>query len=195
MTEPHPFHMLLPQEARILRHRALTLTRNAHRADDLVQDTLLKAWAKRDSYRAETHLRAWLFTILRNTFISDLRKMRREIEDIDETRASALSAPAPQDHALALTELMAAIGRLPHAQRRRIILMGAYGFSQLEAADACGCSVGTIKSRVGRGRATLNQMVGNAAALPRPRQPGPRPTVRRDVPPEKDRDAPTARRA
>jgi RNA polymerase sigma-70 factor (ECF subfamily) len=163
-TQCHPFHTLLPQHAPVLRRRALKLTRNEHRADDLVQDTLLKAWAKRDSYRAETHLQAWLFTILRNTFFSDRRKARREVEDIDETLASKLAQAPSQDHALALGELVTAIGRLPQAQRRPILLMGAYGFSQLETAAACGCSIGTIKSRVGRGRAALNQMLGEGPA-------------------------------
>lgn len=166
MTECHPFVTLLPQQAQPLRRRALKLTRNEHRADDLVQDTLLKAWAHRDSYRAETHLRAWLYTILRNTFFSDLRKHRHEVEDIDGARARTLSEAASQEHALALGELMAAIGRLPHLQRRPLMLMGAYGFSQLEAAEACGCSIGTIKSRVGRGRAALNQMIGNEPQAP-----------------------------
>lgn len=163
MTERHPFHTQLPQQAQPLRRRALKLTRNPHRADDLVQETLLKAWANRDSYCPDTQLRAWLFTILRNTFFSDLRKHRREVEDVDGACAERLFELPRQDHALALKELIAAIALLPHTQRRALVLMGAYGFSQLEAADACGCSVGTIKSRVGRGRATLNHVIGEDA--------------------------------
>jgi len=172
MTERHPFHTLLPQHALSLRCRALRLTANEHRAEDLVQATLLKAWASRDSFQPETNLRAWLFTILRNTFFSDLRKFRREVEDVDDAYAMALFEEPRQDHALALKELIAAIASLPHAQRRPLVLMGVYGFSQLEVADACGCTVGTVKSRVSRGRATLSRVMAPdevmvAARIPR----------------------------
>ncbi|MCM2563758.1 sigma-70 family RNA polymerase sigma factor [Lutimaribacter sp. EGI FJ00015] len=156
MIEQHAFHALLPQQVPILRRRALKLTANEHRAEDLVQDTLLKAWTKRDSYRPNTNLRAWLFTILRNTFFSDLRKLRREVEDVDGACARTLFEEPCQHHALALKELISAIANLPDAQRQPIVLMGAYGYSQLEAANACKCTVGTIKSRVSRGRSTLN---------------------------------------
>lgn len=155
MTEHHPFHILLTPQTRDLKYFALRLTADKHRAEDLVQATLLKAWAKRDSFEPDSNLRAWLFTILRNTFYSDLRKYRREIEDIDGLRAAALYEEPGQDHVLALKELISAIGGLPPQQRKPIVLMGAYGFSQLEAAAACGCTVGTIKSRVSRARTTL----------------------------------------
>jgi RNA polymerase sigma-70 factor, ECF subfamily len=155
MTLQHPFHILLPREAAPLRSRALKLTASPHRAEDLVQTTLLKAWTSRDSYCADTNLRAWLFTILRNTFFSELRKYHREVQDVDGLVALARSEEPRQDHAVALTELIAAIGQLPQAQRGPLVMMGVYGYSQLEVADACGCSVGTVKSRVSRGRATL----------------------------------------
>lgn len=159
MVENHPFHILLPRQARALRLRALKLTGNEHRAEDLVQDTFLRAWAKRDSYTPDTLLRAWLFTILRNAFFSELRKYRREVEDIDGTLAEGLFEEPCQDHAVALSEVIAAIARLPDLQRKSIILMGAYGYSQDEAASACGCSVGTIKSRVSRSCATLSRLL------------------------------------
>lgn len=155
MTERHPFHILLIPHMPALKNYALGLTANIHRAEDLVQVTMLKAWAKRDSFDPTTNLRAWLFTILRNTFYSDLRKYRREVEDIDGIRAAALCEEPRQDHVLALKELISAIGELPAKQRKPIFLMGAYGFSQLEAAEACGCTIGTIKSRVSRARTTL----------------------------------------
>lgn len=155
MTIMHPFHHLLPQNASALRNRALKLTRDEHRAEDLVQDTLMKAWANRDSYTPDTNLRAWLFTVLRNTFYSGLRKYRREVEDVDGVHAGALSEEPRQLHTLALNELIAAIAQLPVTQRRPLVMMGAYGYSQQEAAEACGCNIGTIKSRVGRGRATV----------------------------------------
>lgn len=161
MIEGHPFQILLPQHTELLRRRALKLTGNAHRAEDLVQDTLLKAWAARDSFRPDSRLGSWLFTILRNTFFSDLRKSRREVEDIDDVRARALSEEPPQEHALALKELVSAIARLPCDQRRALVLMGAYGCSQREVARVCGCTIGTIKSRVSRARATLCQVIAH----------------------------------
>ncbi|WP_322893957.1 MULTISPECIES: sigma-70 family RNA polymerase sigma factor [unclassified Yoonia] len=161
MIKQHAFHVLLPQQSLALHRRALKLTSDKHRADDLVQETLLKAWAKRDSFRPDTHLRAWLFTILRNTFFSDLRKYRREVEDADGALADGLSEQPRQDHAIAMNELLSAIALLPDVQRKPVVLMGVYGFSQLEAAAACGCTVGTIKSRVSRGRTALSHAVAH----------------------------------
>jgi RNA polymerase sigma-70 factor, ECF subfamily len=156
MSLHHPFHALLPQQLSHLRRRAHSLSPNHHRAEDLVQATLLKAWTNRDSFTPGTNLRAWLFTILRNTFLSELRKMRREIEDVDGALAQRLYEEPNQDHALALKELFGAIALLPKPQGRALVLTGVYGFSQLEAANTCSCTVGTIKSRVSRGRAALN---------------------------------------
>lgn len=161
MIERHAFHVLLPQQTSALHRRALKLTSNPHHADDLVQETLLKAWAKRDSFRPDSHLRAWLFTILRNTFFSDLRKYKREVEDADGVFADTLSEQPRQDHVVAITELMTAMASLPDAQRKPLVLMGVYGYSQLEAAAACGCTVGTIKSRVSRGRSVLCHAVAH----------------------------------
>ena len=155
MQAQHPFHTLLPQHIPALRARAMNLARNQHRAEDLVQATLLKAWASRDSYRPDTKLRAWLVTILRNTFLSDMRKNRREVEDIDGKYAEALFESPRQEHAVALNELFAAIHRLPKSQSKPRVLMGAYGYSVVEAAAACECATGTVKSRVSRGRTVL----------------------------------------
>lgn len=166
MTKRHPFHTLLPLQGAALYRRALNLTSNEHKAEDLVQATLLKAWANRDKYIPDTLLRAWLFTIMRNTFFSELRKYRREVEDADGAHMAALSEEPRQEHAATLRELITAIDQLPHPQRQSIILMGAYGFSQNEAATACGCSVGTIKSRVSRSRATLNRILANEEPAP-----------------------------
>ena len=164
MTEPHPFHLLLPQHAPVLRRRALKLTANRHRAEDLVQDTLLKAWASRDSYSPDTRLRAWLFTILRNTFYSDLRKRRREVEDADGALALSIIQEPCQEHRLALNELISAMNQLAPAQRDALLMMGAYGFSQVEAAEASGCSIGTIKSRVSRSRTVLTRLLADDGA-------------------------------
>ena len=165
MIKQHAFHILLPQQSEALQRRALKLTSDRSRADDLVQETMLKAWAKRDSFRPDTHLRAWLFTILRNTFFSDLRKYRREVEDADGTLADGLCEQPRQDHVIAMNELLSAIALLPDAQRKPVVLMGMYGYSQIEAAAACGCTIGTIKSRVSRGRSTLAVAVAHDAPV------------------------------
>lgn len=159
MIEHHPFYALLPQQSFYLSRRALRLTGNVHRAEDLTQDALLKAWANRDSYKPGTNLRAWLFTILRNTFYSELRKRRRQVEDVDEVAALSLAEEPRQEHTLALKELLSATTRLPDVQRQVLVLMGAYGYSQEETAEFCGCTVGTVKSRVSRGRIALSRML------------------------------------
>ena len=166
MTDQHPFHVLLPPEASVLRRRALRLTSNESCAEDLVQATFLKAWASRDSYKPDTRLRAWLFTILHNTFISDLRKIRLEVEDADGAMAAALFEEPCQDHVLALKDMISALATLPKIQSRALVLMGGFGFSQIEAAAACGCSVGTIKSRVSRGRTTLIRAINHGLIAP-----------------------------
>ena len=166
MADCHPFHHQLCQHGVPLRRFAMRLTGNEHRSEDLVQETFLKAWANRDKYTPGTELKGWLFTILRNTFYSDYRKYKRETEDVDDRLALRLFEEDAQDHVVALKELIAAVARLPEIQRRPLVLMGAYGFSQIEAADACGCNVGTIKSRVSRGRATLDRAFGREPETP-----------------------------
>jgi RNA polymerase sigma-70 factor, ECF subfamily len=165
MPTTHAFHLLLPLQETALRRRALKLTANPHRAEDLVQATLLKAWANRDRFLPGSNLRAWLFTILRNTFFSELRKYRWEVEDVDDAAARAQSEPARQEDALALQELLSALETLPQAQRQPILMTGAFGYSQSEASDACGCTIGTIKSRVSRGRTVLDRILGHDAVL------------------------------
>lgn len=145
-----------------LRAFALNLTRNGAAADDLVQDTLLKAWSKFDLYRPGTNLRAWLFTILRNDFYSKRRKQAREVADVDGVLAARLATKPDHDGRLALTDLAKAFARLPDEQREVLVLVGALGFSVEEAAATCGCAVGTVKSRANRGRRALAEMLGLA---------------------------------
>jgi RNA polymerase sigma-70 factor (ECF subfamily) len=157
---PHPFHRLLAEHTPALRVLARTLTRNEAHAQDLVQDTLTKAWAARGSYQPDTRVRAWLFTILRNTFFSNLRKRRREVEDVDDLLAGRLSEEGGQEHASALREFAAALLTLPSNQREALLLVGGAGFTQEEAAEICGCAVGTVKSRVSRARTRLTHLLG-----------------------------------
>ncbi len=142
-----------------LRAFALSLCRDATLADDLVQDTLLKAWQKFHLYQQGTQLRAWLFTILRNNFYSGLRKQGREVSDSDGAMTEQLASKPHHDGHLALAELQDALDRLPTEQREALILVGALGFSVEEAAETCGCAPGTIKSRANRGRRAIAEML------------------------------------
>ena len=143
-----------------LRAFAFSLCGNHERADDLVQDTLLKAWSHLGSFQEGTDLQAWLFTILRNSFYSDMRKRRREVEDSDGKRAENLSvAPAQHGH-LDMQDLRKALDLLPPHQREALVLVGAAGMSYDEAAEIARCAVGTIKSRVNRARVTLAKALG-----------------------------------
>jgi RNA polymerase sigma-70 factor (ECF subfamily) len=143
-----------------LRAFAVSLAQNADQADDLVQETLVKAWDKQKSFQPGTNLKAWLFTILRNEFYSQMRKRGREVQDSDGTMTGRLAVHPSQDGALDLQDFRRALKQLPEDQREAIILIGASGFSYEEAAEICGCAVGTIKSRVSRGRTRLTELLG-----------------------------------
>ena len=134
-------------------------------ADDLVQETLLKAWAARDRFQAGTNMRAWTFIILRNLFLSQMRRARFKGEWDDFTADRLLAMPAGQDRQIDLSDLQRGLLQLPQAQREALILVGAGGFAYEEAASICNCAVGTIKSRVARGRAAL-EIILNEGLLP-----------------------------
>ena len=143
-----------------LRAFAVSLCGDKERADDLVQETLFKAWNHLDSFKEGTNLKAWLFTILRNTYFSERRKRRREVEDADGTYAGRLATHPEQHGHMDMQDFRAVLVRLPDDQREALILVGAAGFSYEEAAEICGCAVGTIKSRVNRARNRLADMLG-----------------------------------
>lgn len=142
-----------------LRAFAVSLTGNIDRADDLVQETLLRAFSKIDSFQPGTNLSAWLFTILRNQFRSEYRKRRREVEDSDGKYSETLKAQPEQLGRVEFAELRKALAVLPDDQREALILVGASGFSYEETAEICGCAVGTIKSRVNRARTRLAELM------------------------------------
>ena len=130
-------------------------------ADDLVQETMLKAWAAQERFEPGTSMRAWTFVILRNAYLTDMRRNRFRGE-YDETVAERiLVAPPGQEGPLHLDDMHRALLTLPPERREALLLVGAGGFSYEEAAEICGCAVGTIKSRVGRARATLTRMIEN----------------------------------
>lgn len=142
-----------------LRAFALSLTRDSASADDLVQDTIVKAWTNIDKFQAGTNLRAWLFTILRNTFYSARRKTKREVSDSDGIHAARLTTRPEHDGRLALSDFRVAFAHLPVEQREALILVGASGFSYEEAASMTGVAVGTVKSRANRGRRRLAELL------------------------------------
>jgi RNA polymerase sigma-70 factor (ECF subfamily) len=142
-----------------LRAFAVSLCGNPDRADDLVQETLVKAWSNLSSFAEGTNLAAWLFTILRNIYYSEYRKRRREVADSDGAIAARLAtAPAQSGH-MDFLDFRAALQKLPADQREALILIGASGLSYEEAAGVCNCAVGTMKSRVNRARNRLVELL------------------------------------
>lgn len=143
-----------------LRAFAMSLCGDPTRADDLVQEALLKAWAHHESFQEGTNLKAWLFTILRNVYFSEHRKRRREVEDADGHLSAQLAVRPEQLGHMEFEDFRIALQTLPIDQREALVLIGAEGFSYEEAAVISGCAVGTIKSRVNRARCRLNEILG-----------------------------------
>ena len=142
-----------------LRAFAISLSGNVDRADDLVQETLLRALANIHSFQPGTNMPAWLFTILRNLFRSEYRKRRREVEDATGMYADSLKSQPEQMGRIEFEELREALAKLAPDQREAVILVGASGFSYEETAAICGCAIGTVKSRVNRARARLAELM------------------------------------
>jgi len=142
-----------------MRAFAISLCGNRDRADDLVQEALVKAWKHLDSFEVGTNLKAWLFTILRNAYFSELRKTKREVADSDGLIAARVAVAAEQHAHLDLKDLASALAKLPADQREALVLVGAEGFSYEDAATIAGCAVGTVKSRVNRARGKLAELM------------------------------------
>ena len=145
-----------------LRAFAISLTRNVSEADDLVQETILKAWSNIEKFTVGTDMRAWMFTILRNTFFSSKRKTRREVSDTDGIHAASMFEKPHHDGRLAFTDFSRAFDKLSAEHREVLILVGANGYSYEEAAHMMGVAVGTAKSRANRARAKLCDILGLA---------------------------------
>jgi len=142
-----------------LRAFAVSLSGRHDKADDLVQDTVMKAWAKQESFELGTNMKAWLFTILRNEFYSQMRKRGREVQDTEGTFTERMAVHPSQYGIVDLNDFKKALDRLPDDQREAVILIGASGFSYEEAAEICHCAVGTMKSRVSRARTKLQELL------------------------------------
>jgi RNA polymerase sigma-70 factor (ECF subfamily) len=142
-----------------LRAFAISLTGNRDRADDLVQDTLMRAWANLERFERGTNLEAWLFTILRNRFHSEYRSRKREVEDADGSYAARLKVQPEQGARLDFEDFRTALTKVPPDQREALLLVGAQGMSYEEAAQVTGVPVGTVKSRVNRARNRLAELL------------------------------------
>jgi RNA polymerase sigma-70 factor (ECF subfamily) len=142
-----------------LRAFARSLCGDATAADDLAQDAMLKAWDARASFQTGTNMKAWAFMILRNQFYSDRRRSWRQSQLDPETAERTLVAVDDPAARVALDELRLGLAMLPPEQREAIILVGAGGFAYEEAAEICGCAVGTVKSRVSRARRALQTIL------------------------------------
>ena len=164
LSDPE-FKKELAQVIPHLRAFGRSLSGSRDLADDLVQETLLKAWAARKRFQAGTNMRAWTFIILRNLFLSQMRRARFKGEWDELTASKLLAAPASQDRHVELGDMQRALLHLPQPQREALILVGAGGFAYEEAAEICGVAVGTIKSRVARGRVALETIM-NDNSLP-----------------------------
>ncbi len=143
-----------------MRAFAISLTRNGSLADDMVQDTVVKAWTNIDKFQPGTNMRAWLFTILRNTYYSSRRKSNREVSDADGIFTEGLAEKPAHDGHLQMMDFREALAKLKVEQREALLLIGASGFTYEEAAEMCGVAVGTIKSRTNRARAQLAELMG-----------------------------------
>jgi RNA polymerase sigma-70 factor (ECF subfamily) len=142
-----------------LRAFALSLCGNSDRADDLVQQALVKAWGSMASFEPGSNMAAWLYTILRNEFYSEFRKRRHEVSDSDGIFAARLASYPVQDGHMEFQDFRKALFQLADDHREALILIGASGMSYEEAAQLCGCAVGTMKSRVHRARTRLAELL------------------------------------
>jgi RNA polymerase sigma-70 factor (ECF subfamily) len=146
-----------------LRAFARTLAGEPAAADDLAQDAMMKAWDARGSYQMGTNMKAWTFMILRNQFYSEKRRSWRQSQLDQEAAERTLVAVDDPSAPVALDELRQGLGMLPPEQREALILVGAGGFAYEEAAEICGCAVGTVKSRVSRARRALQAILETGA--------------------------------
>ncbi|EKF16935.1 sigma-70 family RNA polymerase sigma factor [Nitratireductor pacificus] len=143
-----------------LRRYARALTRDAERADDLVQDCLERAIRKRGLWRPTGPLRAWLFRILLNTYRNDLRRDRRAPLSLPiDALSGEPPSPAGQPGRLALADTARALDKLTDEQREALLLVAIEGLSYAEAANALGIPLGTLMSRIARARETLRDLL------------------------------------
>jgi RNA polymerase sigma-70 factor, ECF subfamily len=154
------FNSLIDEQIPRLRRYARALTRDPGRADDLVQDTLLRALAKQHLWQPDTNLRAWLFTLMHNQYVNDVRRSAREGQTVEiDTMSNGLAATTDPTASRQLHELRRALAQLPDEQREAILLVGLEGLSYAETAAILAVPVGTVRSRLSRGRDNLRRLM------------------------------------
>jgi RNA polymerase sigma-70 factor, ECF subfamily len=154
------FALLLEEQLPRLRRYARALTRDVTRADDLVQSCLVRAIAKQHLWERGTNLRAWLFTILHNQHVNDVRHSMREGTTVELAEAPQLTVQSNAVPSLELRDLERALGKLAAEQREVILLVGLEGMAYEEAAAVLQVPVGTVRSRLSRGRDQLRRLMG-----------------------------------
>lgn len=162
-SETLSFEDAIVAERESLRRFALKRTRDAAMADDLVQDTMVLALANRHRFKMGTNLRAWLFTILKNTHLNHIRKNKGDCTYLDEVENGRMTAAPHQDSYMELQDLTRAVATLPKVQRETIIVHTFQSASYEETAGRCRCTLGTVKSRLSRARASLSEQMQPAA--------------------------------
>lgn len=162
LTCDNDFRLGLIEAIPRMRGYARALCRRQHLADDLVQETLLKAWEHRNNLNDSSAMKSWLFAILRNAYFASKHRARREIEDVDGAYALQVGVPATQAYDLEVAVVMTALDSLDAPQREALLLVCVEGLSYADAAEICRCKVGTIKSRVNRGRHELQSVLDRA---------------------------------
>ena len=154
------FADMMVAEMPYLRAFALSLSGSATVADDLVQETMVKAWLHANSFEQGTNFRAWLVTILRNTYFNQYRKLSREVQDSDHIHAGQIAVGGEQESSVSMRDMQRAIHLLPADQREILLMIGVTELSYEEAAKICNIAVGTVKSRLNRARARLAELLG-----------------------------------
>jgi len=153
------FGGLVVKEMSYLRAFAVAMAGNRVLAEDLVQETLVKAWSHHDSFEEGTNLRGWLVTILRNTYFTEYRKRQREVQDSDGVFASRIGVDGGQQIKVEMNEVRAAIGRLPEDQREVLMMTAVQELTYEEASALLNLPMGTVKSRLNRARARLVELL------------------------------------
>ena len=143
----------------MMRGYAMSLTRSRSEADDLVQDTLVRAWRFRTAYEPGTNLKAWLYKILRNIFYSNHARRRLVVQDADGRLTAQLSCTPEQEWQVEFGDVLRSLDRLTPDTRDALLLIVVAGLSYDEAAEVCGCATGTLKSRGSRARARLAELL------------------------------------
>lgn len=166
MQTPDAFREAMLAQIPVLKSFAVRLAKSRTEADDLVQETLVRAWRYRDTFEDGTSMKSWLCRILQNCFYKDAARRRDTVQDVEGRCAAQQAVAAPQEWSVLYAEMLSAIDRLAPETRDVFLMVVANGASYEEAAQAFDCPVGTLKSRVSRARERLVQMTGDAALQP-----------------------------